>query len=205
MRLQESGKSTDGEESAGDTEAGGSTLEVSRLAGAGVGSTSSSGLGGSRDGAIAGRIGDVGNLRSLGGGDGDVGSLGGDDRDVGSAGGGLGLDDSARAVGDGESGGLSDSVSLRVGHDLSGAGAVGLVLRDGLSLVDGDLAGVDGNIARVDRNLGGVDGDLGGVGRGGGAVNRRRSGRIAVAVGGRGGASGKGNGGDGKTHFDCRY
>lgn len=66
--------------------------------------------------------------------------------------------------------------------------------RDGLGLVDGDL--------------GGVDWDLGGVGRGGnsgGAVDRRRSGRIAVAVGGGGGASGKGNGGDGETHLDCWY
>lgn len=125
LRLQESGKGTDSKESAGDTEAGGSTLEISRLAGAGVGSTSSSGLGGSRHGAVAGGIGDVGNLRSLGGRDRDVGSLGGDDGDVG---GGLGLDDSARAVSDGESGGLSDGVGLGVGHDLSGAGAVGLVL-----------------------------------------------------------------------------
>lgn len=61
-----------------------------------------------------------------------------------SGGGENGLGDGARAVSDGQGGGLSDGVGLVTVDDLSGTGAVGGVSSNDLGGV-GDVLGVGGN------------------------------------------------------------
>jgi hypothetical protein len=134
--LQESSKTDDGSETG--------TGESGDLAGTGGGdlgrSTSGGGsTGTSRRARLAGltsRVnGDKGGVAAVVGGR--SGAVVADD----SGGGDDGLGDSARAVSDGEGGGLGDSVGLVAVDDLSGTGAVGGVGSDDLGGV-GDVLGV---------------------------------------------------------------
>lgn len=134
--LKESSKTDDGSETG--------TGESGDLAGTGGGDLGRSTSGGGSTGAsrrarlagLAGRVnGDNGGV---------VAVVWGRSRAVvadDSGGGDDGLGDGARAVSDGEGGGLSDSVGLVTVDDLSGTGAVGGVGSDDLGGV-GDVLGV---------------------------------------------------------------
>lgn len=129
------------QEEGGETGETGNTREASDLGGAGGGNGrrglgglltrgrngGASGLGNTRDGAVG-----VGRRRRNGGGL--LGAVVADD----GGGGDHGLGDGARAVGDGQSGGLSDRVGLVTVGDLGGLGAVGHVGLDDLG-DDGDV------------------------------------------------------------------
>jgi hypothetical protein len=216
-RLQESGGGGDDSHEA-STDLGGGTLELRRRSSA-SGARGSGASRGSRDSAVGAGVGSRGNS-GAGRGSGSRGVLNRGRKStsgVGSTRGLNGVGDGARAVRDGEGGGLGDGVGLLAVGDSGRGGADGGQVSDDLIVIlanrferilpSGTYSGlVDGSLG-----LRGVAGEAGGgvVGRRGGLVGGGSNlgggvdlGRVAVAVGGRGGAN-DGSGGNSETHFDC--